>query len=101
MSDSFIEIAAYVVALAALWLLVKAVQALYNLSSFHPLSGIPGPKLAAATYLPEFYYDVVKFGCYTKEISKMHEKYGEYANRQLYARNQLTSTTRPYRSHQS
>jgi hypothetical protein len=101
MSDSFIGIAAYVVALAALWLLVKAVQALYNLSSFHPLSGIPGPKLAAATYLPEFYYDVVKFGCYTKEISKMHEKYGEYANRQLYARSQLTSTTRPYRSHQS
>jgi hypothetical protein len=78
LSDSVIEIAAYVLALAALWLVVKAVQAIYNLSPLHPLSRIPGPKLAAATYLPEFYYDVCKFGCYTKEISKMHEKYGEH-----------------------
>jgi hypothetical protein len=78
LSGSVIEIAAYFSALVALWLLVKAVQALYNLSPLHPLSRIPGPKLAAATYLPEFYYDVWKFGGYTKEISKLHEKYGEY-----------------------
>ncbi|KAF2829888.1 cytochrome P450 [Ophiobolus disseminans] len=58
------------------WLVFKFLQALYNVSPFHPLSHIPGPKLAAATYLPEFYHDVIRFGCYSKEIRKMHEKYG-------------------------
>lgn len=66
-----------VLALAGLWLVYELVKALYNVSPLHPLNRIPGPKLAAATYWPEFYYDVVKFGCYTKEIRKMHEKYGE------------------------
>ena len=47
----------------------------YNLF-FHPLRHIPGPKLAAATYFPEFYYDVVKFGRYTNRIKEMHEQYG-------------------------
>ena len=68
----------YVSRALGLWLLFKALQALYNISPFHPLSSIPGPRLAAATYLPEFYYDVVKFGCYTKEISQMHKTYGKY-----------------------
>lgn len=70
----------YVLGLVGIWLVFKVLQALYSLSPLHPLSRIPGPKLAAASYLPEFYYDVVKFGCYTKEISKMHERYGEYAD---------------------
>lgn len=48
----------------------------YNISPLHPLSGIPGPKLAAATYLPEFYYDVICGGKYTTKIREMHEKYG-------------------------
>ena len=69
-------IARYVLLPAATWLTLKLLQALYNLSPLHPLSRIPGPRLAAATYLPEFYYDVVQFGRYTKEIEKMHEKYG-------------------------
>lgn len=58
------------------WIAYKLLLALWNLSPFHPLSHIPGPKLATATYLPEFWYDVVKFGRYTKEIQKMHEVYG-------------------------
>lgn len=66
-----------VLALVGIWLAYHILKALYNISPLHPLSRIPGPKLAAATYLPEFYYDVVKYGCYTKEIAKMHEKYGE------------------------
>lgn len=78
-SRSFLP-ANYALGLVGIWLVFKVLQALYNVSPFHPLSRIPGPKLAAATYLSEFYYDVVKFGCYTKEISKMHEKYGEYIN---------------------
>jgi hypothetical protein len=66
-----------ILALTGLWLGYHLLKALYNVSPLHPLSRIPGPKLAAATYWPEFYYDVVKFGCYTKEIRKMHEKYGK------------------------
>ncbi|KAF3384403.1 Trichodiene oxygenase [Penicillium rolfsii] len=42
----------------------------------HPLAGFPGPKFAAATFLYEFYYDVVKGGMYIWEIERMHEKYG-------------------------
>jgi hypothetical protein len=63
-------------ALLALWLAYQVLKSLYNISPLHPLSRIPGPKLSAATYLPEFYYDVILFGCYTKQISKMHEAYG-------------------------
>lgn len=65
-----------VLALIGVWVAYKIVQAVYNVSPLHPLSSIPGPKFAAATYLPEFYHDVVRFGCYSKEIRKMHEKYG-------------------------
>ncbi|CAA9958673.1 Cytochrome P450 [Pyrenophora teres f. maculata] len=66
----------YILACLGTWVLYKALQAVYYVSPFHPLSKIPGPKLAAATYLPEFWYDVVKFGCYTKEIARLHQAYG-------------------------
>jgi hypothetical protein len=65
-----------VLALIGVWIVYKFAQALYNVSPLHPLSGIPGPKLAAATYWPEFYHDVIRFGCYSKEIRKMHNTYG-------------------------
>lgn len=55
-------------------LVLRTVYHLY----FHPLSSFPGPKLAAATFLYEFYYDVVKSGMYIWEIERMHEKYGKY-----------------------
>ena len=58
------------------WLAYRILIALYNVSPLHPLSHIPGPRLAAATYLPEFYYDVIKFGRYTSEIREMHKRYG-------------------------
>ncbi|KAI0171940.1 cytochrome P450 [Hypoxylon sp. FL1284] len=57
------------------WIVYLLYRAVWNLF-YHPLSHIPGPRLAAATYLPEFWYDVVKFGRYTKEIAKMHDIYG-------------------------
>ncbi|KAL3430456.1 cytochrome P450 [Aspergillus tetrazonus] len=41
-----------------------------------PLAKFPGPKLAAATLWYETYYDAFKWGKYTFEIAKMHEKYG-------------------------
>jgi hypothetical protein len=40
-------------------------RAVYNISPFHPLHQIPGPKLAAISYLYEFYFNVVQRGRYT------------------------------------
>ncbi|KAJ5587589.1 uncharacterized protein N7459_003354 [Penicillium hispanicum] len=59
------------------FLLVLAVRIVTYRLYGHPLRGFPGPKLAAATFLYEFYYDVVKGGMYIWEIERMHEKYGK------------------------
>lgn len=67
----------YPVIAAALLSLLAIRTAVYRLYA-HPLSGFPGPKLAAVTFLYEFYYDVVKSGMYLWEIERMHEKYGTY-----------------------
>jgi hypothetical protein len=48
---------------------------LYRIT-LHPLAKFPGPKLAAATYQYEFYFDGIKGGSYIYEISKMHDEYG-------------------------
>ncbi|KAI1506236.1 cytochrome P450 [Biscogniauxia marginata] len=65
-----------VLALGCVWITYHLLRAAWNVSPLHPLSRIPGPKLAAATYLPEIWYDVVKFGRYTKQIEAMHKTYG-------------------------
>lgn len=57
----------------------KVLVALYNISPLHPLSRFPGPKLAAAGYFYEAYYDWIRGGKYTQEIKRMHEKYGKSA----------------------
>ena len=44
---------------------------------FSPLSKFPGPKLAAATYLYEGYYDVIRRGKYTFKIRDLHAQYGQ------------------------
>lgn len=49
---------------------------IYRLN-FHPLSNIPGPKLAAVSRLYEFYYQCVKGAKYAFRIEEMHEQYGE------------------------
>jgi len=76
-SATWLPSARHILGLVGFWLVYKVLEAMYNISPLHPLNSIPGPRLAAATYWPEFYHDVVKFGCYTKEISKMHRVYGE------------------------
>lgn len=88
--------------LAGGWLSFKVLQALYNISPLHPLSHIPGPKFAAATYWPEFYYDVVQFGRYTGQIRKWHEQYGRGpACAESSQLAQLTNDFRPYCTHKS
>ncbi len=43
---------------------------------FDPLSKFPGPKLSAATFWYEFYYDVIKKGQFTFKIGEWHKQYG-------------------------
>lgn len=58
--------------LVAAYCLFGVIYRLY----FHPLAKFPGPKLAAATLWYEFFYDCIRFGQYTFQIGRMHEKYG-------------------------
>ncbi|KAJ3946828.1 uncharacterized protein N0V96_003204 [Colletotrichum fioriniae] len=62
--------------LLVIWITYCLGRAIYNVSPLHPLSKFPGPKLAAASYAPECWYDFVKKGRYTYEIVKMHQIYG-------------------------
>lgn len=41
-----------------------------------PIAHIPGPKLAAATWWYEFYYDIILGGQYVFKILELHERYG-------------------------
>lgn len=43
---------------------------------FHPLSKIPGPKLAAATSAYIFYFNVIKQGTFIWQLERLHEVYG-------------------------
>ncbi|KAK7970073.1 hypothetical protein PG988_009146 [Apiospora saccharicola] len=63
--------------LVAAYLGYHFVKAVYNVSPLHPLSRIPGPWLSSASYLPEFWWDVVQNGQYTSKIVEMHHKYGK------------------------
>ncbi|KAH3947888.1 hypothetical protein HBI56_189310 [Parastagonospora nodorum] len=62
--------------LFALWIGYRVVIALYNISPLHPLVHFPGPKIAAASYLYEAYYDWWCVGRYGRVIKQMHDQYG-------------------------
>ena len=57
----------------------------YNLY-IHPLHGFPGPRLAAATSLYEFYHDVIRRGQYAFKIAELHKRYGRQAVNRFYGR---------------
>ncbi|KAK3401370.1 cytochrome P450 [Sordaria brevicollis] len=59
-----------------IWLGYRILLALYNISPFHPLYKFPGPKIAAATFIYEAWYDWILQGQYTNKIKEMHKKYG-------------------------
>jgi len=73
--ESSFSVSYIVVSLGALALIYPIYLAVYRLY-FSPLAGFPGPKIAAATGLYEFYYDWWLSGQYIFEIEKMHKKYG-------------------------
>jgi hypothetical protein len=60
--------------------LISAILCLFCLAVYRlylsPIAKFPGPKVAAATYLYEGYYDVVKRGKYTFKIRDLHAQYG-------------------------
>jgi len=62
--------------LVILWVVGYIAKSLYNISPWHPLAKFPGPRIAAATFLYEAYYDWILEGRYTHEIRAMHKKYG-------------------------
>jgi hypothetical protein len=71
--DSYLKLAA-LLALASSGGLACLI--LYRLF-FHPLSKIPGPKLAAISRLYDFYYDCIRGGKFVFKIEELHKQYGE------------------------
>ncbi|KAJ4299457.1 hypothetical protein N0V90_004702 [Kalmusia sp. IMI 367209] len=56
--------------------LVYVIYLVYYRLYLSPIAKFPGPKLAAATYLYEFYYDIILGGKYIWKVKELHEKYG-------------------------
>ncbi|KAJ5671894.1 Cytochrome P450 [Penicillium longicatenatum] len=69
---AFLQVPTTGVVVALLWVVTESIRRLF----FHPLSHIPGPRLAALTWWYEFYYDVVLPGKYIFRIQELHREYG-------------------------
>lgn len=70
----------YVVGLVTCCAVYATAVAFYRLK-LHPLANFPGPKLASASYIYEFWFDVILRGRYTREILRLHEVYGNRSPR--------------------
>jgi hypothetical protein len=69
---------------------------IYNLY-FHPLAKIPGPKIAAATYLYQTYYSLVGGSRFYIQIKKLHEIYGKFLSLQVLPQpSVLTNSEEPW-----
>ncbi len=66
--------------LIGLYLASQVLLFLYRLT-FHPLARFPGPKLAAASYLYEQYFDVSKKGKFIWQIIELHKQYGKWTSK--------------------
>lgn len=74
--DRFVTLVAPVVSYSLLGLTALLAILIYRIY-LHPLSHVPGPKLAAATGLYEFYFDGCLGGKYYWEIMRMHDEFGK------------------------
>jgi hypothetical protein len=63
---------AWVAGALTCYAIVTVVRRLY----FHPLSRIPGPKLAAATQCYEMYFDLVQKARMPWQLEALHATYG-------------------------
>ena len=68
--------------LTGIYISYQLLKILYRIT-LHPLAKFPGPKLAAATFYYEFYFDGIKGGSYIHQISKMHDEYGMWISPDL------------------
>lgn len=69
------------VTILSLFVLAYVLREAYRLFSnlfLHPLTSFPGPKAAAATYVYQQYFEVLKRpgGQYMFEIDRLHEEHG-------------------------
>ncbi|KAJ3530852.1 hypothetical protein NMY22_g8407 [Coprinellus aureogranulatus] len=63
--------------LEALSLSIVALTCLFAYRAyFHPLAGVPGPRLAAITDYYATYYDLVENGKMVKQLESLHKRYG-------------------------
>ena len=69
---TLIQIIETTLVVSLLFTVAGAIRRLY----FHPLSHIPGPKLAALTWWYEFYYDIIQPSRYVFQIQELHKEYG-------------------------
>lgn len=86
------------VALAVAASLLYAIALLVYRLHFHPLAKFPGPRLAAATFWYEAYYEVLQTGKFGFNISELHDKYGALppipSSLTLHARGRCAGTLR-------
>ncbi|PVH94286.1 cytochrome P450, partial [Periconia macrospinosa] len=69
------DIYVVLVSLLGAWLLYLLFLTYHRLF-LSPISHFPGPKLAAASFWYEFYYDIILGGKYFRKIKSLHEEYG-------------------------
>lgn len=58
--------------------LITTTMTIFNRLYLHPLSNIPGPKLAAVTKWYQFYYDVIEGGTFVRKLPEWHRKYSRF-----------------------
>lgn len=68
-----VKLAEYAVIFYITYKVFTYIQRLY----FHPLSKFPGPKIAAASKLYEFYWDSYQHGRLWAKLPELHRHYGE------------------------
>src|SRR6266704_6531846 len=71
------SLSALLVYVAVILVIGSYVQNVFYNIYRHPLSHIPGPKIAAATYLYQTYYSLIGGSRFYIKIGKLHNKYGE------------------------
>lgn len=76
---SVLTILARIAALFVTYLLLFTVYTVITRLYLSPLAKVPGPKLAALTYLYEWYYDIVQQGRFPFKVRDLHEKYGMFS----------------------
>lgn len=71
--------------LVVAFLLHRLCKIFYNLY-LHPLAKFPGPKIAAASHIYEFYWSIVRDGEFVWQIERLHKKYGAHTPIQIKGR---------------